>query len=110
MNNRPNLFSMVTKKSFTIGANIINHGPYTHQRIAGNNTQKGTNLGGVMVNQELHTQPARGMKNTIQTEPHSNSRAEHSEFKAMDDTHTPLQTNRVKDRRWRYSNKCRRNP
>jgi len=46
---------MVTKKSYSIGANIINHGPYTHQRIAGNNTQKGTNLRRVMVSQELHT-------------------------------------------------------
>jgi len=50
------------------------------------------------------------MKNTIQTEPHSNSRTEKSEFQAMDDAHKPLQTNRVKDRRWRYSNKSRRNP
>ena len=49
------LVLMVTKKSYSIGANIINHGPYTHQRIAGNNTQKGTNLRRVMVSQELHT-------------------------------------------------------
>jgi len=57
-----------------------------------------------------YMQPARGMKNSIQTEPHSNSRTEKSEVKAMDDAHKPHQTNRVKDRRWRYSNKSRRNP
>jgi hypothetical protein len=59
----------------------------------------------------IYIQPARGMKNTVQTEPHSNSRTEQmSEFKAMDDAHKPHQMNRVKDRRWRYSNKSRRNP
>jgi len=57
-----------------------------------------------------YIQPARGMKNSIQKEPHSNSRTEKSEFKAMDGAHKPHQTNRVKDRRWRYSNKYRRNP
>jgi hypothetical protein len=100
MNNRPNLFSMVTKKSYSIGASIINHGLCTHQRIAGNNTQKGKKL--KRSNGEPRTtyrQPARGMKNTMQTEPYSNTRTEQSEFRARDESHKPHQTNRVKDRR-----------
>jgi hypothetical protein len=49
MTNIPNLFSTVTKKSCNIGVNIINLGPYTHQRNAGNNAQQEGNLGGTMV-------------------------------------------------------------
>ena len=38
--NIQSLFSMVTKRSCTIGAVVTNYGPYTHQGNAGNKKQK----------------------------------------------------------------------
>jgi hypothetical protein len=46
---------METKKSYTIGVNVTNHGQYTHQGNAGNNTQKGRISRKILVNLEVHT-------------------------------------------------------
>jgi hypothetical protein len=54
MNNIPNLSSMVTMEGYSIGANVINHGPYNHQRNAGSSAQKGRNLRGILVSSEVN--------------------------------------------------------
>jgi hypothetical protein len=51
----PNRSSMATKKSSTIGANVISHGPYIHHWNAENNTQKERNSRGILINLKVHT-------------------------------------------------------
>ena len=46
---------METKKSYTIGVNVTNHGQYTHQGSAGNNTHEGRTSREILVNLEVHT-------------------------------------------------------
>jgi hypothetical protein len=47
------LFSMVTKRSCTIGAVVTSHGPYTHQGNAGNKKQKGRDSREILVSQAV---------------------------------------------------------
>jgi hypothetical protein len=51
----PNMSSMVTKKSSTIGANVISHGPYIHHWNAESDAQGGINPTGILVNLKVHT-------------------------------------------------------
>ena len=47
------LFSMVTKRSCTIGAVVTSHGPYTHQGNAGNKNQKERDSREILVSQAV---------------------------------------------------------
>ena len=51
--NIQSLFSMVTKRSCTIGAVVTSHGPYTHQGNAGNKKQKGRDSREILASQAV---------------------------------------------------------
>ncbi len=46
---------MVMKKNYTIGANVISHGPYIHHWNAESDAQGGINPTGILVNLKVHT-------------------------------------------------------